>query len=192
MRKKAATSIIILAFSTQIWAEEQKGPLETIGGQLDQIITEVADHTYIISKLSEDPLLSPYEIKVVIDENNIAYISGEVDTDIQYDRAIMIVSSMDKIEDVDTKNFKVKKSDSILDDVSITAKIKGKILKEKYVEGLDISFWPIEIETKNGDVYITGEVKSQNDANNILNIAESIKGVRSVRSDLKVTIPMVE
>lgn len=184
MYKQVSIGVFLLALSGYAGANDT---FKDIGEQIDHIVEQVSEQATVISKFAEDPLLNPFDIKVLVDENNVAHLSGKVDTDIQYHRAIAIVSSLDKIEDVDASDLSVKKSDSLLDDVSLTAKIQGKMLKGKYVDGLDVSFWPMKIETKDGNVYISGEVNSQQDADNILSIVESVKGVRGVKSDLKVS-----
>tara|TARA_R110002110_G_scaffold415856_3_gene658491 strand:- start:70854 stop:71420 length:567 start_codon:yes stop_codon:yes gene_type:complete len=177
--------IISLALSSQpIWAKSD-GPFEKIGEKLDKTIESTVDYTYIVSELANDPLLNPLDIKVKI-EGDTAILNGIVATDIQYDRAITIVSSLNKIEDVNTENFKIEKSQSVIDDMATTAKIKGKLIKLKFVNGLDTSLWPLKIETKNGKVFLTGEIKSNADSLEIQKVIRSTKGVSSVHFDIKI------
>ena len=68
-----------------------------------------------------------------------------------------------------------------VDDASTTAKVKLALAKDEQVAA-----YRIDVDTNNGVVTLTGNVKSKAEANRAIQVAESIKGVKKVNSDLKV------
>lgn len=69
----------------------------------------------------------------------------------------------------------------IMDDSAITAKIKANILKEEGLKGLQIS-----VETHKGVVQLSGFVDNKTQIVRAEEIAQSIRGVKSVRNSLVV------
>jgi osmotically-inducible protein OsmY len=68
-----------------------------------------------------------------------------------------------------------------IDDSYITAKVKSQILGDK-----DLKVAEINVETFKGVVQLSGFVNSRSDINKAVNIAENIKGVKSVKNDMHV------
>lgn len=134
---------------------------------------------------SQDKLLSPFNIKVTT-TNGIVNLSGNLDTDMQYQKAITLAESTEGVEDVKVDNLNVKDSKSPISDTYITAKIDGLLLKGATIGDKDVKFTNVDVETTNGVVYLSGMVDNQAQINNIISIANSVDGVKSVKSDLKV------
>ena len=67
------------------------------------------------------------------------------------------------------------------DDAVITTKVKAALLKDRTVEGLDVS-----VETYNGVVQLGGFVESRADARRAAEIAAGVAGVKRVRNDLRL------
>lgn len=72
-------------------------------------------------------------------------------------------------------------ANSELNDASITAQVKTMLAIDKYVKSL-----PIEVETQNGVVTLTGTIDSKTKEARAVQLAYSVEGVRTVRSDLKI------
>ncbi len=68
-----------------------------------------------------------------------------------------------------------------LDDAGITAEIKLRLAK---AEGLSAA--KIDVDTKDGTVTLNGTVKSRSEEEKAVQVAESVKNVRAVRSNLKL------
>lgn len=68
-----------------------------------------------------------------------------------------------------------------IDDSYITTKVKAQILADK-----DLKVAEINVETFKGVVQLSGFVNSRSDINKAVNIAENVKGVRSVKNDMHV------
>ena len=68
-----------------------------------------------------------------------------------------------------------------VDDTWITTKVKAEILKEPTLKVLEIN-----VETFKGAVQLSGFVNSQDDINRAVAVARGIKGVTSVKNDMRL------
>lgn len=68
-----------------------------------------------------------------------------------------------------------------IDDSYITTKVKSQILSDP-----DLKVLEINVETFKGVVQLSGFVSSRSDINKAVNIAEGVKGVKSVKNDMRV------
>ena len=55
-----------------------------------------------------------------------------------------------------------------------TAKLQGKIIKEKLFGDKVIKYWTIKIETKNGSVFLSGTIDNDKQKYNLIHIAQSV------------------
>ncbi|WP_131783332.1 BON domain-containing protein [Legionella gresilensis] len=145
--------------------------------------TAMADQVKALYQKS--PLLKDKNIKITA-TNHRVILSGKVDTDMEYERAISLAESVQGINDVNADNLLVKDSKSPLADTFITAKVKGSLMKEKLFGDKDIEYWPVSVETKNGVVYLAGNVDTNEQRTNIENLVKKVSGVKSVKSSLTV------
>ena len=74
---------------------------------------------------------------------------------------------------------KVEKAGDYLDDSAITAKVKAEILSDPLLKVLQIS-----VATTNGVVKLSGAVDSQQSIDRAMEIARSVKDVKSVENGL--------
>lgn len=68
-----------------------------------------------------------------------------------------------------------------LDDSAITAKVKASIFNEPTLKATEIN-----VETYKGDVQLSGFVAQPEDAKKAADIARGVKGVTSVKNDIRV------
>lgn len=68
-----------------------------------------------------------------------------------------------------------------VDDTVITAKVKAAILGESTLKATEIN-----VETFKGIVQLSGFVNSQSDVNKAVVVAQNVKGVKSVKNDMRV------
>jgi hyperosmotically inducible protein len=148
--------------------------------QNDTAITATINTLY-----SGSALVKMSKIGVTTNNQNVI-LTGNVDTDAQYEQAVELAQSVAGVNDVNADNLTVKSSKAPLTDTYITAKVKGIIMKEKFFGGKDVEYWPVSIETKDGVVYLTGIVDTDAQRTNIDNLAKSINGVKSVNNTITV------
>lgn len=68
-----------------------------------------------------------------------------------------------------------------VDDSVITAKVKSSLYADPDVKGTEI-----QVETFKGEVQLSGFVADADDAQKAVQIARGVKGVTSVRNDIRV------
>ena len=68
-----------------------------------------------------------------------------------------------------------------IDDSVITTKVKAEILKDDTLKSNEIN-----VETFKGVVQLSGFVNSQGDIDKAVEVARSVKGVSSVKNDMRV------
>ena len=68
-----------------------------------------------------------------------------------------------------------------MDDAVITTKVKTAIFNEPTLKSAEIN-----VETFKGKVQLSGFVNSQQDVNKAVAVARTVKGVESVKNDMRV------
>lgn len=76
---------------------------------------------------------------------------------------------------------KTEGSAEYVDDTVITTKVKAEIFNEPTLKSREIN-----VETFKGVTQLSGFVSSQDDMNKALEAARRVKGVKSVKSDMRV------
>ncbi|WP_419420588.1 BON domain-containing protein [Legionella sp. D16C41] len=148
-------------------------------------INDAAITNQIKALYQKAPLVNNQAISITTTNHRVV-LKGKVDTDMAYERAIALAESVEGVDDVDADNLLVKDSKSPIADTFTTARVKGTLMKEKLFGDKDIEYWPVSVETKNGVVYLAGNVDTQEQRNNIINIVKNVKGIKSVKSSLTV------
>ncbi len=153
---------------------------------ISQTVSDSAITAQIKAKYVGNPVLKVFDIKVETNDG-VVKLTGLVDSEAQFERAIVLAESVDGVKNVDSRNLKTKSSPQPMSDTVITTKVKGMLVKNKLItEGSQANPWSIHVETKNGVVYLTGSVDNETQKNQVINTAKLIDGVKSVKADLKV------
>lgn len=119
--------------------------------------------------------------------NRIVYLSGEVDSNMDYEKVVAIAESIKGVRDVNVDNLLVKSQKIPLNDIYITAKVKGAILRSD-VLGKDTSSWSVTVETRDGKIYLSGHVPSAKEKQVILDIVRSIAQATNLSFDVRISI----
>jgi hyperosmotically inducible periplasmic protein len=137
------------------------------------------------SKIMLTKPLSNLNVSVTTSKG-VVKLAGEVDSDSQASALVELVESTDGVKDVDTNDLHVRGSNAPLSDSLITAKVKGMFIQKKLFSHNDIAAMTIHVETNNGIVYLSGTATNQEQINNAIHIAKSIKGVKGVESHVVI------
>lgn len=131
-------------------------------------------------------VLADYSGKVDTKVNqSVVYLSGELPSDTDYEKVITLTESVKGVSDVNVDKLTVKDSKRPLYDTYITAKVKGALIQSDLM-GTDIPSWTISVETKNGEVFLSGKVASEEERQNILKVVNSVNGVKQVDDKMVV------
>lgn len=173
----------VLAFSvvSPLLINAHAATISAVHNELsDTEITAKVKALYVLS-----PLINALNISIVTTNHNVA-LTGKIATDLQYEEAVSLAQSIHGVTDVNADKLTVKSSKSPLGDTYITAKAKGTLLKEKLFGEKTVEYWPVHIETKDGVVYMTGNVETEDQRKNIVMLIEKVHGVKSVKSSIIV------
>jgi hyperosmotically inducible protein len=177
-------------------------------GQTDAGIT-----TAVKSKLVADDTVKAYEIDVDT-TNRVVTLSGEVQTSVAKEQALKLARETDGVREVDDKRTvsETAASSGMLDDTdlddkakatgkdagrkaaeaadtaggvvtdaALTSAVKAKLLADPDVRGLKI-----DVDTNNGVVTLSGDIRTQAEATEAERLARTTEGVRSVISKLRI------
>lgn len=147
---------------------------------LDSAIT-----SYIRTQLALNKSLSKYKMKINT-EDGIVILSGAVQLDQEASEAIELAASTPGIKEIDASMLSIIKNKSPFNDLAITAKINGAYMREKLWGTEDITVATIDVATKNGIVYLSGNAVDKTQKQTAIELAESIPGVVWVSSSIKV------
>lgn len=174
--KKISTLLLTLIFcsSISLAAESTAGNFAS-----DSAVT-----TAVKAKMLADKTVSSLDISVETN-NGVVKLSGTVPTDKEASAAISTAASTRGVKNVDASELAVQRSTQPFSDTVITAKVKGTFLKEKILGERSIGVTNINVETKEGVVYLTGRA-TPTQAKNAIKLAKSIDGVKNVRSRIKI------
>lgn len=150
-----------------------------------QDITDARQETQIWTTYALSPYLRANDLKVAVHEGK-ATLTGSVEEDVNKESAKQIALGVDGIKEVD--NQIVVKPDykptakygygEAVDDVTINAAVKARLVWSKY------SYISTKVETKDGQVTLTGEVDSADAKKHASRLALSTRGVRGVNNKL--------
>lgn len=140
--------------------------------------------------------LSAFDIDVEVDKD-VAHLVGTVSSDIEKDLAEQVALSVDGVNSVENSltvrkdaaeqkqisERRAKDSDFVkaVQDATLAAQVKMKLLANNNVSGLDI-----DVDTKNQVVVLKGEVPSEAAKELAEKIASNTEDVRDVENRLKV------
>lgn len=133
-----------------------------------------------------DSVLNPLDIAVSTHNGEVS-LRGRVPADAEYEKAIETAQSVDGVKDVDADDLVVNDSNRPLSDTAITAKINGILLQKKLFMEDHVSITGFSVETKNGVVYLKGELPNEKTKQHLLKIVNSVSGVKDVQDMLEVS-----
>lgn len=146
---------------------------------------DTAITTAIQEKLAANKFVSDLKI-LVSSKSGIVTLGGKVNTDEEARKIIEIAESTPGVKDTDTSHLVIEESKQPIMDTFIIAKVNGAFAREKLFGDKDITVMSINVDSKNGVVYLTGTAATKEEAKNAVKIAKSIKGVKRVDSKIEV------
>lgn len=188
LRLKATTILILggLAFSPLVSANAVLADTTTTTPSTTTEGTATVKTSDADFKHAVEAALTQYpDVKVTV-TNGIVYLDGQLASDTDYEKVVMLTESVDGIGDVNADNLTVKDSRAPLTDTYITAKVKAAILKSD-IMGRDIPSWSVSIETRDGQVILSGEVASAQQKQAIMTVVNSVKGVKGIDDQLTLS-----
>lgn len=161
---------------------------------IEQAVSEARLEGQIGTAILLNRHLNPFEISVDV-EGDTAILTGNVDESIDKDLAERVAMNAKGITKVDNRisvDAAAKKRergadndrdfDEAIEDASVTASVKSRLLWNDTTDGLDI-----EVDTMNRRVTLTGNATTQAEKDLATRLAMRTDGVRSVENKIVVT-----
>lgn len=185
-RKLMLASAITLALSTTLVAKENSTDQPLTGP-----ITNARQEAQIWTTYALNPYLSAHDLSVSVQEG-VVTLSGNVDEDVHKELAGVIASGVKGIKTVNNKitvDADYKKPErrgpgyaDAVEDATITAAVKSKLLWSKHTEGMETT-----VVTRGGKVELSGIVATKQARQQAEKLAKNTRGVRSVNNLLQVS-----
>ena len=154
-------------------------PTSTIGSELDDSVLTTSVKAALMSETS----VKSMDLKVETNKG-VVQLSGFVDDQIQVDRAVAVAKGVAGVKEVQN-HLALKGGDTTvgnnLDDSMITTRVKTALLADQGTKSIDIS-----VETRKGDVMLSGFVANKAQIALVEKVAAKQEGVHSVHNELSV------
>ena len=142
----------------------------------DSVIT-----TKVKSQIGANDFLKSFQIGVET-RKGIVQLSGFVNTQKAIDKADEIANNVKGVQSVKNDLILKGKDESVgeyVDDSVITTKIKSQLGADDFLKSFQVG-----VETRKGIVQLSGFVNTQKAIDRAVEIANKVKGVKSVKNDL--------
>lgn len=161
---------------------------------LEQAVTEARLEGQIGTAILLNRHLNPFEISVDV-EGDTAILTGEVDESVDKELAERVALNAKGIKRVDNRitmdgeaprraragGDNDRDFDEAIEDASVTAAVKSRLLWNDATDGLDIG-----VDTFDGKVTLTGNATTQAEKDLATRLARRTDGVRSVENKIEV------
>ncbi|HEV8337547.1 MAG TPA: BON domain-containing protein [Candidatus Polarisedimenticolia bacterium] len=149
--------------------------------------------TKIKAKMATDDNVKAYQIDVAT-QNGVVTLTGNIDSQEAKNRALEIARDTKGVTSVvDMISVKTAAAEGNapsperslgehIDDAGITLKVKSRLLEDPDVKGLQI-----DVDTREGVVFLTGKVRSEAEKEKAINLAKQTEGVRDVQANLSIS-----
>ena len=154
--------------------------------------TDAGITTKVKSKFAADDLVKAHQIDVTT-EGGVVTLTGNVDSLEAKDRALTLARETKGVTDVrdmisarsetgaGTAPDLDRSGETVVDDAGITLDVKTKLLSDDLVKGLKI-----DVDTRAGVVYLTGNVGSEAERDQAVKLARESSGVKDVQANLTI------
>jgi len=177
--KKLIITTVLMVFGLALFS----GCATTTGRTAGEHIDDTSITTKVNDVIIQDPDAKYLKIDVTSTDGNVV-LQGSINNKAAEDRIVKQIRQIKGVKSV--KSLLKPKSDTAgeyIDDSLITTKVNAEIIKDP-----DAHYFKIDVTTTQGDVVLQGYVNSkETEARLVANIRE-IKGVKSVKSLLKVEV----
>ncbi|HEY3987600.1 molecular chaperone OsmY [Cedecea sp.] len=164
---------------------------DSAGKKIDSSMNKVGnfmDDSGITAKvkaaLVDDKNIKSTDISVKT-EKKVVTLSGFVESQAQAEQAVATAKKVEGVSSVSDKlhvrDAKTQSVKGYTGDAATTSEIKAKLLADSIVPSRHV-----KVETTDGVVQLSGEVKSSAQSERAESIAKAVEGVKSVKNDLKV------
>ena len=154
--------------------------------------SDVGITTKIKAKMAADTTVQGREIEVTT-HHGVVTLTGNIDSEEAKQRALTLAKETKGVASVKDM-IAVRRAEgdgdapspgrtigATIDDAGITVRVKERLLDDPVVKGLQI-----DVDTRAGVVYLTGNVSSEQEKDQAVKLARETEGVKDVQPNLKI------
>jgi hyperosmotically inducible protein len=157
---------------------------DSAGAKIDSSMKKVDGYMDDSATTAKDKTIKSTDISVKTEIGTVT-LSGFVGSQAQAEHAVEVAGKVEGVKSVSDKlHVKDEAKQSVkayAGDTATTSELKAKLLADDIVPSRNV-----KVETTDGVVQLSGEVKTQAQAERAESIAKAIDGVKSVKNDLVV------
>ncbi|WP_421081484.1 molecular chaperone OsmY [Serratia fonticola] len=179
------------ALAEETIMNKASGVVDSTGAKIDSSMKKVDNYmddsgitAKVKSALVDEKAIKSTDISVKT-EKGVVTLSGFVATQAQAEQAVSVAGRVEGVKSVSDKlHVKDQATQSVKSyagDTATTSELKAKLLADDIVPSRNV-----KVETTDGVVQLSGEVKTQAQSDRAESIAKAIDGVKSVKNDLAV------
>jgi hyperosmotically inducible protein len=152
---------------------------------INSYISDSAITTNIRSRIVMNQSLSNFKMEISTVDGVVSF-NGTVESDAEAAAFVQVAQSSPGVKGIVVSKLIIKQSKVAMTDTMITAKVRGLFIREKLFGEATIPVMTINVETKNGFVFLTGKAISKEQIEKAANLAYTVDGVKQVESDVAV------
>jgi hyperosmotically inducible protein len=154
--------------------------------------SDVGITTMVKAKMETDETVRAAKIEVTT-QNGVVTLTGNIDSEEAKEKALSLAKQTKGVVEVKDM-IAVKRASGggdapepgrtvgvSIDDADTTLRVKNRLLEDPLVHGLKI-----DVDTRDGVVYLTGSVGSEPEKEQAIKLARETKGVKDVQANLTV------
>lgn len=179
------------ALAEETMMNKASGVVDSTGAKIDSSMKKVDNYmddsgitAKVKSALVDEKAIKSTDISVET-EKGVVTLSGFVATQAKAEQAVSVAGRVEGVKSVSDKlHVKDQATQSVKSyagDTATTSELKAKLLADDIVPSRNV-----KVETTDGVVQLSGEVKTQAQSDRAESIAKAIDGVKSVKNDLAV------
>lgn len=180
----SSLSIALLALSMGCSPKPVDAPtppaaVSTMGNELDDTVVT----TSVKAALLAEESIKSMDIKIETNKG-VVQLSGFVNDNKQIDRAVAVAQAVAGVKGVQSRMVLKDGASTMgsnLDDTVITSRVKAALLADKDTKSTDIG-----VETRKGEVMLSGFVATNSQITLAQTLAAKQEGVKGVRNELSV------
>ncbi|KGP62487.1 ornithine racemase [Legionella norrlandica] len=153
--------------------------------EIEQELSDSVITTKITAKFTESRHLNPLKISINT-ENGVVTLGGYAPDKEAFVEALRIAKNTKGVKTVHANNLHIKKINTAFTDAFITAEVETAVLKAKVLDDESIPLVGINASTTNGEVILSGHVKSAQSIAAIIKRVNEISGVKKITTNLEV------
>ncbi len=151
---------------------------------IEQNLSDTMITTKIKTKIAKNKNLNPLKISVSTKDGMVT-LCGYAKNNQAFVDTLRIATATEGVKGVNTSHLEIRHVNSSVVDAYITAKVEAAVLEAKVLDDESIPLVGINAQTKNGTVYLTGQLKSNQSIQAILKRVNHVQGVKKVVSRLE-------